>query len=324
MEYDVTVDRNYYIGGSDVPVIMGISTFKTRWDLLLEKAGLKENDFNGNKYTVYGQELEPKIRDYINSLMPENAQFEPNRVYDNDIRCHSDGFNGSCILEIKTTSHIFETVDEYKVYLVQLLLYMEKNNVDKGILAVYERPEDFNTDFDYLRLHIYEIEAKEYKDLTEQINFEIDRFRTDLSRLKENPLLTEQDFLPNEIVTISNKVSALENRMQEFNAIEKEYKAMKQELYEAMQKYDIKSWETYNGTKITRVDGAEPTTKKVWEFDKDTFAIDNPDMYKKYLKEVEKKSKSRAGYVKITLPKMWHFETYLKEVIKYDTGMWIL
>lgn len=304
MDYDVTIDRNDYIGGSDIPVIMGISTFKTRWELLLEKAGLKENDFTGNKYTVYGQELEPQIRDYINSTMPENAQFEPNRVYDGDIRCHSDGFNGYCILEIKTTSHIYKTVDEYKIYLVQLLLYIEKNKVNNGLLAVYERPDDFDTEFELARLHIYEIDISDYKDLIEQINFEIDRFRADLARLKENPLLTEQDFLPNEIVTISNKVTALENRMQEFKAIESQYKAMKQELYESMAKYDVKSWETYNGTKITRVDGTEPTVKTVYEFDKDAFATDNPDMYKKYLKQVEKKSAGRAGYVKVTLPKM--------------------
>ena len=45
MEFDVTIDRDKYIGGSDIPIIMGISSFKTRWDLLLEKAGLKEDTF---------------------------------------------------------------------------------------------------------------------------------------------------------------------------------------------------------------------------------------------------------------------------------------
>ena len=54
----VTVDREKYIGGSDIPIIMGISPFKSRFDLLLEKAGLKENDFTGNEYTEYGNKLE--------------------------------------------------------------------------------------------------------------------------------------------------------------------------------------------------------------------------------------------------------------------------
>ena len=34
---DVTKDRDKYIGGSDVPIIMGLSPFKTRWQLLREK-----------------------------------------------------------------------------------------------------------------------------------------------------------------------------------------------------------------------------------------------------------------------------------------------
>ena len=63
---NVKVDRDKYIGGSDIPIIMGISQFKTRFELLLEKAGLKENTFDGNEYTEYGNIMEPKIRDYIN------------------------------------------------------------------------------------------------------------------------------------------------------------------------------------------------------------------------------------------------------------------
>ena len=127
MEYDVTINRNDYIGGSDIPVIMGISTFKTRYELLLEKAGLKENEFTGNKYTEYGHIIEPKIREYINKKY--NTNFEPNQVINGDFRGHTDGFDNVCVLEIKSTSHIFETVDEYKIYLVQLVKYMQENKV---------------------------------------------------------------------------------------------------------------------------------------------------------------------------------------------------
>ena len=302
MEYDVTIDRDIYIGGSDIGAIMGLSPFKTRWELLLEKSGLKENDFTGNKYTVYGQQIEPLIRGYINSTY--NTDVEPNRVINGDFRAHSDGFNGLAILEIKSTSQIHKTVDEYKLYLVQLIKYMEVNAVEKGILAVYDRPADFDLHFDPNRLQIFNIELSNYDDLLSEVNYELDRFRADLKRLKENPLLTEQDFLPNEIITISNKVTALENRMQEYKALEAEYKEMKQALYEAMQKHDIKSWETFNGTKITRVDGTQASTKTVWEFDVDKFAAENADLYKKYAKQVEKKTAGRSGYVKITLPKV--------------------
>ena len=298
MIIDVTIDRDKYVGGSDIPVIMGISTFKTRWELLLEKAGLKENEFQGNKFTIYGHEIEPKIRDYINKLY--NTNFVPNQVINGDFRGNTDGFNGECVLEIKSTSHIYENVDDYAIYLVQLIKYMEENKVKKGLLAVYERPGDFSLEFDPERLTIYPIAADEYEYLLEQVNTEIERFCADLARLKENPLLTEEDFQPNEIVAISNKVIALENRMAEYKAIETEYEAMKKALFEAMTKYDVKSWETYNGTKITKIEPVEATTKTVTEFDTDTFKSAHPKLYKQFSKEVEKTTKGRTGYVKIT------------------------
>ena len=36
-EFDVSQDRDKYIGGSDLPIICGISKFKTRWQLLLKR-----------------------------------------------------------------------------------------------------------------------------------------------------------------------------------------------------------------------------------------------------------------------------------------------
>ena len=62
MQDTVKQDRDKYIGGSDIPAIMGISQFKTRYQLLREKAGLEQDTFTGNKYTEYGNIMEPKIR----------------------------------------------------------------------------------------------------------------------------------------------------------------------------------------------------------------------------------------------------------------------
>ena len=302
MEYDVTIDRNYYIGGSDIPAIMGISPFKTRWQLLLEKAGIEESDFTGNRYTEYGKIIEPQIRNHINRKLKK--KFEPNRVVNGDIRCHTDGFNGECVLEIKSTSHIYETVDEYKIYLVQLLKYMEENAVKRGKLAVYDRPDDFNPIFDPKRLQVFDITIGEYKTLVAEINAEIERFRADLKRLKENPLLSEADFQPNELVALSQKALVLESRMAEYKAIEKQYKEMKQALYEAMREHDVKSWTMPNGTRITRVDGTLDLIESVEEFDAEAFKADHAALYESYLKKVEKRNAGRAGFVKITLPKM--------------------
>lgn len=299
MQYDVTIDRDRFIGGSDLGAIMGLSPFKTRWQLLLEKAGLAESDFSGNKYTEFGNELEPVIRDYINQLYFTN--FEPNRVIAGAFRAHTDGFNGNAVLEIKTTSNLHDDISDYKLYLVQLVKYMEVNKVEKGILCVYDRPADFDTEFDPERLQIWEIDISEYISLLAEINAEIDRFLSDLERLKENPLLSEEDFQPNELVTLSNKVLSFEKQIAAFKEVEKQYKAMKDELYSAMVKHGVKTWETLNGVKITRVDEVKPTTETVKEFDTAAFAMEHPDLYEDYCKDVVKKKTGRAGYVKITI-----------------------
>ena len=298
---NVTIDREKYLGGSDIPAIMGISPFKKRFDLLLEKAQLKDNDFNGNEYTEYGNELEPKIREYVNSF--SKKKYLEDKVIKDDLRYHSDGFNGECVLEIKTTSNIHDDVNDYKVYLVQLLFGMQMHNVKYGMLAVYQRPEDFNTEFDSDRLTTYQINIKDYKELLEDINNAVEQFRRDLARLKENPFLTEEDLQPNEVIELSNQVLALENQLNAYKQIESEYKALKEKLFNAMQDHQIKKWTTNNGVQITRVDGSEDTTVTVSKFNEEQFKTDNPEVYQKYVEEVQQTKKGRAGYLKITLPK---------------------
>lgn len=301
MEYDVTIDRDKYIGGSDIPIIMGLSTFRTRWQLLLEKAGLEQDPFDGNAYTEYGNTMEPKIREYVNETYYTN--FVPHQIIDGDLRANMDGFNGEIVLEIKTTSNVADNVHDYRHYLVQLLFYMEMANVDQGLLAVYERLDDFNTDFERDRLHIYHVSREEYPILIDEIAAEICRFRADLAQLKENPLLSEEDLQPNELVQLSNKVLVIEKQLANFKALEQQCKTLKQQLFEAMQLHNVKSWKTINGVTITRVDGTQPTTKTVQEFDLDKFKAEHPDEYATYLKSVEKTTAGRSGYVKITLPK---------------------
>lgn len=302
-EFDVTLDRDKYIGGSDIPAILGISKFTTRWQLLLEKAGLEERPMVSTRYTEYGHIIEPQIRDYINLVY--NTNFVPNRVINGDIRYHSDGFNGVCVLEVKSTSDIHSTADGYKVYLVQLLKGMEENHVEKGILAVYHRPEDLNPVFDPERLQVFEINMDDYRNLLAHVDKEIDRFRDDLSRLKENPLLSEQDFLPigGDLVAKANKVVAFENQLAAMKEIEQQLKDAKKALFNEMLKHDVKAWTSPNGTKITRVDEVPGSTKTVTEFDSEAFKADNPALFQKYLRQTEKKTSGKAGYVKITMPR---------------------
>ena len=95
---DVKVDRNKYIGGSDIPTIMNINPFKKRFNLLLAKADLIHDDFDGNEYTEYGNILEPQIRNYCSEYF--DTIFREDKLIVGDLRSHVVGYDGMQILEI--------------------------------------------------------------------------------------------------------------------------------------------------------------------------------------------------------------------------------
>lgn len=297
-EDSVIKDRDKYIGGSDIGIIMDISPFKTRFDLLLEKAGLKENTFVGNEYTEYGDKLEPKIRDFINETLYQKNPFRPNCKIVGKFRGNCDGENHTSILEIKTTSQIHQDVNEYKLYLVQLLKYMEIYEKGKGVLAIYNRPEDFKEEFDNKRLQIFVIDIDNYKDLLKEINEEIDKFLIDLEKLKENPFLTEEDLLPKDLTIFANSVLQLESDVIKAKKIIEKYEEEKEKLRIAMINANVKKWETPNGIKITTIDGTEDV--KINVFDEETFKKENKELFDKY--QIKKIKKGRKGSLRITLP----------------------
>ncbi len=302
----VTKDREKWIGGSDIPAVMGISPFKSRYDLLLEKAGLKEVEFVDNEYVRFGTMIEPEIRNHVNDIY--GTTFKPNRKTDGKIRYHSDGFDGEAVLEIKSTSMIYENADDYRIYLVQLLTGMKVNKAKYGVLAVYERPIDFNPEFDPYRLQTFNIRLEDYQDLLKEIETAVESFIKDVEKLKENPFLTEEDLLAmddnkNEIVELSNQVLAFENQLKVYKELENQYKELKEKLFVAMYENGVKKWTTDSGVQITMVEPIESTTKTVSEFDEKTFEKENKELYNKYLVEKEKTTSGKKGYVRITLPK---------------------
>ena len=293
----VTKDREKFIGGSDLAGIMGLSPFIDRWTLLQQKAGLKERDFFGNEYTRYGDELEPIVRDYINEKYCRD--FEPAVKIDGDLRGNCDGIDEGGLLEIKTTSHVYDTLDGYKGYLVQILFYMKIFNVQHAMLAVYHRNEDFSTEFMPSRLQVIPIDIKDHLDLMDEVEQAIDLFRKDLQELKENPLLCEEDFMPNEIVEVTGKIIELENQLAAYKQMEAELKEFKSKLKVAMEEYGIKTWRLYDGTKITLVPDGED--KEVEEIDLKALQKDHPEICKSGSKYVIRKIKrGRAGFVRIT------------------------
>jgi len=305
---DVKIDRYKFIGGSDIPIIMGISHFKTRFDLLLEKAQLKEDDFEGNEYTEYGNIMEPKIIQYINVLY--KREFKEDKLELDDIRCHFDGIDDKMVLEIKTTSQIYQNVNDYEVYLVQLLFYMMYANKNYGMLAVYERPEDFDEKFDSDRLQIYTININDYKKTCVRIMEEVQQFRIDLAKIKKNPFLTEEDLIDKSVVSLAHEVIELEKKLQGYKELTKKYEDFKARLKKSMEESNITHWETPSGTKITLVEDKPDTEIEEEYYDEDAFIRENAELHQTYhnklaeYKETRKVlKKGKKGYILITLKK---------------------
>ena len=310
MQDSVNVDRWKYIGGSDISVIMNISPFKRRWDLLREKAQLQEDQFTGSVYTEYGNTMEPKIRNFINTNL--GHCFLEGRHYDEErgFRIHTDGEDEvtETVLEIKTTSQIESDLSGYKHYLVQLLFYMMTLNYSNGILAVYARPDDMSEKLDEERLQLFSVFIGDHEQLCSDIKREVDRFQVDVARLRENPFLDEQDFMPKDIVSVSDQILALEDTLKRMKAIEAETKALKKQLKALMIENRVKTWVTPSGVCLTLVEDQPAKMETVEELDLEALERDLPELFRSYyhggyMKEYQRKKAGREGYVKITLPR---------------------
>ena len=286
---NVTEKRNLYVGGSDVATILGLNKYKTQFELAKEKVGIVKNEFKGNEYTEYGNILEPQIREYINAI--NETKFKPDTRIDNEkgIRSNTDGFDkeNQLILEIKTHGKN----PTLKVYEAQMQLYMYQFDVPYGWLALYERPDNFDTEFDSDRLKINLVKRDD--EYIQKILDAIETFWIRCEYLKDNPEMTEQEYLSigqNELAMVAKQIEKLELQLANFKEIEKQHKEMKKKLYDLMDEYDIKKWETDNII-ITRV---LPSTRE--SIDSKKLKAEKPEIFESF-----KKVSNVAGSVRIKL-----------------------
>ena len=308
---NVTIDRQKYVGGSDLPSILGLNAkYGTSvFEFAKQKAGIIPNPFNGNQFTRYGQIMEPIIRDYINSTV--GANYLEDTTIDNErgYRGNTDGIDRNAeipILEIKTFGEELDV--EY--YTPQCQFYMEAFDQDSCLLVGYKRPTDFYTGMDYDlenddSYFNYEFDEnrivkhviKRDKKLWEKINERITVFKNAVAMLKANPSMTEDEFnllfYGNDLMVLSNKVALLENKLASYKTIEKEYKDVKDQLYKAFEDKGLISVD-FGNTKITKV---APTSYDTVSIDTAKLKDEEPTIYEKY-KTI--KTTNRKGYVLIT------------------------
>lgn len=288
-DINVTRNRNIYVGGSDVPCILGISEYKTQYQLAKEKMGIEKTEFITNEYTKYGHIMEPVIRDYINSQYSYNFKAETIKNNEKHIRCNCDGMDEDMLLEIKTHGK----VPSIETYISQMQLYMCEFNLKKGFLAMYEREPNFDITFEPERLKIEEIERDDK--YIKKILSEIELFWKRCEKLKRNPSMTELEYMTCisigniDLPTIINETNKVELQLMQMKELENMSKKLKEDLYHAMIAYGIKSLVNEKMI-VSRVD---PTIR----ISVDSLGLKSnyPDIYDKCLKK-----SSVKGYAKIT------------------------
>lgn len=311
---NVTIDRHKYIGGSDLPTILGLNAkYGTSiYDFAREKAGIIPNSFKGNQFTKYGQLMEPVIRDYINAKYGVN--YIEDTVIDTDrgYRGNTDGHDPNAwypLIEIKT----FGEELDVPFHNPQCQFYTEKFNEPRILLIGYKRPVDFYTGVDYelendesyFNLEFDENNIVEYgieRNTVEWAKIEerIIAFKKAVEKLRKNNDMTEAEFnkifYGNDLIKASNKMAKLETKLLKYKDIEKERKKVKEDLYNLFEEKGILSFDT--GTmKITKV---APTSYDTVSIDTAKLKEENEEIYNKYKVT---KTTNKKGYILITAKK---------------------
>ena len=154
-------ERKLGIGGSDMPVILGLSTYKTPYQLYLEKTDLIKVDEEMSSFQYWGHQLEAIIREEFakrNNITVEvpKAQIHPFHSF---LRGNIDGFipEWNAVLEIKSSSQFMS--NEWGengsdviplAYLVQVAHYCAITNADCAYIAVLIGGNDYR-EYKYTR-----------------------------------------------------------------------------------------------------------------------------------------------------------------------------
>lgn len=154
--------RKLGIGGSDTPIILGLSNYKTPYQLYLEKKGiLSTDDQEMSQFQYWGNRLENVIRDEFsdrNNVLIQTPDTLIHPFYD-FMRANIDGYivEWDAVLEIKCSSQFMshewgEDGSDYipMAYLVQVAHYCSVTNAKEAHIAVLIGGHDYRQ-YKYVR-----------------------------------------------------------------------------------------------------------------------------------------------------------------------------
>jgi len=106
-----------------------------------------------------------------------------------------------------------------------------------------------------------------------------------------------------ELLEITNSIEKIENELKTFRELQKQYESFRQKLFDTMTKNNVIKYVSLGGIQFTVVSASNDKTEIVLKFNEDKFKAENPELYKKYVEQIEKTTKGKSSYLRITLPK---------------------
>lgn len=146
--------RKFGIGGSDMPIILGLSNYKTPYQLYLEKKGILSTSDEMSQLQYWGNRLEGIIRDEFadrNKVIIETPDTLIHPFYD-FMRANIDGYipEWDSVLEVKCSSQFmanewgYDGSDNIPMsYLVQVAHYCSVLNAQSAYIAVLIGGHDY-------------------------------------------------------------------------------------------------------------------------------------------------------------------------------------
>lgn len=119
--------------------------------------------------------------------------------------------------------------------------------------------------------------------------------------LSDNLSLTKE--ASQELLDITTTIEKMETDLKAFEELQIQYDNFRKRLFEAMTKYNVIKYVSLGGIQFTIVSTSPDKTEIVLKFNEEKFKTEKPAMYKKYLEQVEKFTKGKSSYLRITLPK---------------------
>ena len=276
--------RHGYIGGSDGAAIVGLSKWKTPYDVWLSKVSPEQPEKTANEPMKWGNILEPVIREELSPELGEitlpDTMFHPEVGY---VAANVDGLfdNGRKVLEIKTSgmgSGFGENGSNEipEEYWLQVQHYMMVTGAVEALVAALIRGNDLRR---YRIERDWEVEAlllEKYSGFWNLVQSKTPpeaQNRSEVERIFKAQV-GKTAYADGDIVEV---LSSLKERKNEKKKVEVEIKALESEMALYMTDSEILLGEGGD----TIFTWKEQTSKR---FDTTRFKTEHPEVYGQFLK----------------------------------------